>query len=343
MKEPFIDFWNEHSIPSWPKRLLAVPSYNFLFDLYFNHLCAPVYRHKFLHKLLGKTWYPQSNNSKDFFDNTVFQIMDIPDYLKLEIGVLSDSYQSIKIRQYPGFMVDLRDYKSLDEFLLQQLSTRNRKNLRSKQRKLESDADIRYCFYHGEIEKSEYDRIFDTFYQLLKKRFVEKEMFNRNLMHWKYYYELAYPMILNKQALLFVIYDKDKPITITLNFLYDQHLFSYIQTYDIDYSQYNMGDISMVKHLQWCLENQIQIFDLSKGENDYKLKWSNHRYEHFYHLFYKAGSIHAFLKAQVFQGKLRLAQYLRDKGILGKLFQYDRFFFKRFQKKVAHHDWKAPE
>ncbi|MGB7393808.1 MAG: GNAT family N-acetyltransferase [Pricia sp.] len=252
-------------------------------------------------------------------------IWDIPEYLEANLKDLGKRIQVTKVRQYKGFLIHLSPFKNLDGFLAEQLSSRSRKKLRSKKRKLEKEHDIRYAFYFGGIEKEEYHRLFDKFYGFLEERFEEKQAVNNNLGKWEYYRELVYPMVLEKRASLFVIYDGDKPVTIGMQFHLSRAVFSFVQSYDISYSDYNMGDISTMKRLEWCFEQGFDTFDLSMGETDYKIKWCNHRYDLYFHIFYDPKSIVSVLKARWVVSKLRFKQYLRDKDILGKLFRFDKF------------------
>jgi CelD/BcsL family acetyltransferase involved in cellulose biosynthesis len=224
--------------------------------------------------------------------------------------------------------------------LLNQLSKRNRKNLFSKVRKLENNHQVTYKMYYGGITKEHYDFLIDTFYKLFDRRFKEKRIYNKNLINWKYYHELIYPMILDKKASLYVIYDQDKPIDITLNFHLGHIVFSFMHTYDIDYSNFNMGDISMLKHLDWCFGHQIALFDLSIGETGQKIKWCNYSYDFKYHIFYNPKSLNSNILTLIICLKLKLKQFLRDRNIIGKLFQYDKFFYKRRAKKLKNFNWR---
>lgn len=159
---------------------------------------------------------------------------------------------------------------------------------------------------------------FDVFHKLVHRRFNDKRVYNNNLIKWKYYNNLVYPMILEKKTSLFVIYDKEKPIDITLNYHLGDIVFSFMHTYDIDYSRFNLGDISMVKHIDWCIEHQIPIFDLSIGETGQKIKWCNYSYDFKYHVFYNPGSVSSRLKTRIICLKLKQKQFLRDKNIIGK-------------------------
>ncbi|MDX1364916.1 MAG: GNAT family N-acetyltransferase [Arenibacter latericius] len=282
---------------------------------------------------------PKSDDSHKTIKG-VHMVTNVPDYLSINLNIVGTQLKCSKISQYQGFLVNLKDFKDSQSYLKQQLSKRNIKNLYAKQRKLEGSHNISYTFHYGDITETQYDFLFTELYNMLEKRFYEKKIYNNNLLSWKYYYDLVYPMILNKKASLFVIYDGEKPITITLNFHLMSMVFSYIQSYDLNYSNYNMGDISMLKHIEWCKKNDFTIFDLSMGHTDYKIKWCNHTYRYKHHLFYNSSSITSRTKASVIILKFKLRQYLRDKDIIGKKFQLDKFFYKSKVKQLDSFNWK---
>ena len=265
-------------------------------------------------------------NLKTIAGNTI--IWDIPEYLDVPLKELDPKIKVEKIRQYKGYLIQLSPHKNIDEFLGSQLSARSRKKLRSKTRKLEAEYNVRYAFYYGEIERPLYDRLFDALYGFLEDRFEEKKTHNNNLHKWEVYRKLLYPMIADKRGSLFVIYADEKPITIGMQFHLSKTVFSYIQSYDLAYSDYNMGDISTTKRLEWCFDQGFDTFDVSMGETVFKHKWCNQHYDLYFHMFYNSKSIPSVLKYKVQRSKLELKQYLRDKDILGKFIQLDKLKFR---------------
>lgn len=324
------------------KRLkLLRPSYlGFVFDLFLEDKIPDLYKSTLINKCTEKELSVLNYVVSTPIKHNVLVVSDIPAFLEVELIKPENTYKRKVIRQYNGFLVDLSNLKEPNDYLAKQLSSRSRKHLRAKQRKLEESHAISYKFYFGEITKSDYDLLFDAFYIFLEKRFHEKKMYNKNLIKWKYYYELVYPLILEKRASLFVIYDEANPITITLNFHKEAVVFSAIEAYDLDYTNYNMGDISMLKHLEWCKNLGITTFDLSMGDTDFKLKWCNYTYGFDYHIFYNPKSLPSVISANLIEQKLKFKQYLRQKNIIGKLFQYDKFFYKKQLKKLKDYNWK---
>ena len=323
------------------KSLIKPYSSNALvFELFLQNRIHPFYATQIINILTNNKLNIDHSETIKTMVNKPTVIADIPDYLDVEIIAGTDTGKVKKIRQYKGFLMDLTNSADTNDYLLNQLSKRNRKNLFSKLRKLENDHQITYKMYFGDISKEHYDFLFDVFYKLFDRRFKEKKIYNKNLINWKYYHELIYPMILDKKASLYVIYDQDKPIDITLNFHLGDIVFSFMHTYDIDYSTYNMGDIAMLKHLDWCFLHQIAQYDLSIGETGQKIKWCNYSYDFKYHIFYNPKSVSSLLLTQIIYSKLKLKQFLRDKNIIGKFFQYDKFFYKRRAKKLKNFNWR---
>lgn len=256
-------------------------------------------------------------------------IKNIPDYLLLKNA---DSYKekvtSYDIEQYKGFLINLKGYKSIEDFSNKQLSKRNIKNLKSKRNKLQKQHQITYKFYYGDISTTTHTFLFDNFYSLLKERFTSKKTRNRYLSTWKHVASEAYKSIVAKRASLFVIFDNNLPICFTLNYHKDDMVFSHIQTFNNKYAQYSLGDITLYNQLEWCFQNNFTTFDLSMGASYYKEKWSNYTYHFNCRLYYNTTSIIDQSWFCLQKTKLTTLQYLRDKNIIGGLFSLDKLYFK---------------
>ncbi|MCO5723310.1 GNAT family N-acetyltransferase [Robiginitalea marina] len=274
-------------------------------------------------------------------ENTRFWVVgDIPEYLEVDLSKATDNWNLKCIPQYRGFGIDLSGFPDFQSFLSHHWSQKGVRNLKSKLRKLESSKASTYDFYFGAIDERTYKELFSFLYEMLKKRFSEIRMYNRNLIHWPYFYKTTLQKINEKKAFLFVIRSEGKPIFISLDYVIENIVFGFIQSFDSSYPQYNLGDISMTKKIEWCILNKISFFDLSKGESFFKEKWSNHPYVLDYYLFYRKKDLKAWIWMNITALKLQASQYLRDCGIIGKWFQYDKFFFKKQTKKLENFDWK---
>lgn len=266
-------------------------------------------------------------------------VKDIPGFIKVTPAI-PEGWAFRQITQYPGYAVDLAPYPDMEALLQAQLNSRNRKNLRAKNRKLEALGGISYRVYTGAMDREEYLGLMDRFYHLLKGRFDQKGMYNRNLLHWPFLVRNAYPLIEKGDAFLFVIRHGDTPISMSLNYRWGQMIFSFIQTFHPDYAQYDMGHLCTQKKLDWCMRHGIRFYDFSIGGSYFKEKWANTPYRFSYYLFYRKDSLKARWWVLLTTCKLHLLQWLRDRGVLGKWFQFDKFFYRRQRKKIEGFDWK---
>ncbi|WP_289039740.1 GNAT family N-acetyltransferase [uncultured Zobellia sp.] len=256
------------------------------------------------------------------YKNKVFLIYDVPAYFNNDISIPADSklkFQSSK--QYPGFAINLEEYNNFNEYMLATFSKSSRYKLNKYKKRFEACFDITYKMYFGEITKDEYDAVFVSFKELLTKRFNDKQITNNNLNpeEWQFYYDVAYPLILENKASLFVIYDGNAPIGVTLNYHSDTVLFDAITVFDIDYAKFHLGSVTIMKLIEYCLTEKIKIFDFSKGYFDYKTRWSNKTYDFEYHIFYDSSSILAKTLARGLKSFFDLKQKLREKNVNERL------------------------
>ena len=72
--------------------------------------------------------------------------------------------------------------------------------------------------------------------------------------------------------------EETKLLGCELNFSEDT-LFDAITVFDIDYSKFHLGSITIMKLIEWCIENEIKILDFSKGYFEYKRRWCTKIYD----------------------------------------------------------------
>ncbi len=320
---------------------MTVNTTNFILQLCVENKIQPFYEKKLVNKLSGKEIVIEYSSSIESSHAVIEMVTDIPDYLNVILSKINNQIEIKRITQYDGYLINLAKFHDIEDLVNKTFSRNPRKNLRSKIRKLEETYDVNYVFYYGNIKKTEYDHLFDVCYISMKERFEQKKIHNRYLLEWHIYYDLFYPKILKKEASICVIYDKEKPITITLNFHRSGIVFSFIQIYDVDYFKYSMGDIAMLKNLEWSFQNNFEIWDVSKGATDNKLRWSNHIYKFHHHLFYKRNSFTSSLIAFIVSKMLIFKQTLRKRGIIGNLIQLDKLYYYSNRKKIKGHNWKS--
>jgi len=339
--------WMKHFMPS--KKAL---SFKFINGVRFYKTSNfPIYINT--GKNLTKGNYYEIYNANDFI-NKVFVIYDVPSHQ--EIKNTSDSKKGLKlhrIKQYPGFLIDLDKYSSIDEYLLATFSKNSRMKLRKYVNRLESCFKISSKMYLGFIEKREYDFLFEQFMRLLVKRYSKKAVSYNNMQpkEWRFYKDVAYSLILENKASLFVVYDRELPIAITYNYHTDTSIIDAITVFDIDYSKFNLGYVNNLKLIEWCLENDIKRLDFSKGYFDYKKRLGNLQYNFEYHIFYDANSIVSKSYASLVKKYFELKQYMRDKKLNEKLHKItfwlknvdvneEREFTYEFVKIEKDHNWE---
>lgn len=247
----------------------------------------------------------------DDFKGKVFLVYDVPQYFNVN-NKNTSRLKVRKSRQYKGFAADLTNFNSFDEFFEYKYKSKTRNNYRKNLKRLESVFNVEYKFYHGFISTEEYDRIFNSMVKIIERRFGSLGLHNNILAKKEYYRELAYKMILDKKAVFSVIYCNEEPMSISLSFLSKKVLFYSITTFDIDYFRYNIGHTSIMKLMNWCFDNNIKIFDFSKGEYDYKKRWSNLEYEFECHVIYDSKNIISGILSSLVYAFFVLKQKLRD-------------------------------
>lgn len=244
------------------------------------------------------------------------------------------------VRQYPGYLIEFGSYQNLDDFLSKTFKKSSRYKLRKYKKRLEHSFNLSFKAHGNEISKKEYDFIFDSFRKLLEKRFAEKQISNNNLHtdEWEFYKDVAYPMMLEKKATLFVLYNNDEPISITLSYLSENRVFDAITVFDIDFAKFHLGSIKIIYLVEWCLKHGWKVLDFSKGHFDYKTRWANKKFDFHYSIFFDKKSIKAKFLAYSLKLFFTLKQYLRDKKV-HEVFHKLTYALKNKKQKGLHYSF----
>ena len=218
--------------------------------------------------------------------------------------------------QFVGFMAHLKPYTSLETYMGIQFGAKSRSKIRAYGKRLDTCFQTSYTLYHGSIEKSDYTLIMNALEYMIKRRFDQRGDEHQAEKDWAHYKNTTYQYILENKASLFVIYDNRKPIDICLNYHFDKIMINYIRAFDIDYAKFRLGYIDIFKQLEWCFENNYEIFDLGAGVFSYKKQWCNVTY-HFRNdiVFNKSSFLNTCLGYFIF-GLLKLKLVLSNKNIL---------------------------
>lgn len=309
--ETFVKIWSQHFANSIePITFNFIPNLSFIKNKYF-----PVFIN------IGKNWTKamsydlKESPEKQNLGNKVLFIYDVPNYLENKKSPEKTSIRTRKVRQYQGFLANLKNFSSLEDYMSDRFDSKSRYKFRRNKQRLESCFSINETLFFGDIAKNEYDRIFTSFRSLLEKAFNKKQVNTNILDKWEYYHQLVYPMIIEKRASLYVLSNEDVPICIALNFHSDTHVFLFFSVYNSDYSKFGIGYLSVMKCIEWCIDNNVEGYDFSKGYFLYKSRWSNVIYDFNYHVIYNSNSLISIIIANNICYYFRIKQFLREKEL----------------------------
>ncbi|MDT0607853.1 GNAT family N-acetyltransferase [Croceitalea rosinachiae] len=300
--------------------------HNFTLDFFSKGSIYPIYN-----EVYNKTSGQCFSNKVSVFPNPknkIYVVNNIPPYFDLKINTEKVPYDYYKTNYLKGFLVNLDGYDSIAEYLKNQLGSKSRSKMRAYLKRLETCFSIRYRMFHGTITKKEYDFLFNQFLIMIKRRFSQRKETHEALKDWEYIRETTYSRIIKKEASLFVIYDGDKPIDICLNYHHQNIFNNSIRSYDIDYNKFRLGHIDILKQLEWCMENEYTVFDLSYGDLDYKRKWCNTVYEFTQHVLFPKDLVQKRVLAFLVIQLINLKAFLKNKKV-DILFQKIRAILKR--------------
>jgi hypothetical protein len=330
----FQKVWKKHFILNTP-----INTYRFLDGVSFYKNKRSVFLNLGKNLTKGNTY--KINNHNDYKGKT-FVIYDVLPHLNAKQNNLPENLGVLKSVQYPGFLIELDTFKTIDDYLLNTFSKNTRAKMRKFNKILNTCFKISTKMFFGNIDKQEYDEIFEKFMLLLQKRYSEKQVFYNNMQptEWRFYKEVARPLILEKKASLFVVYNKETPIAITYNYHTEDALIDAITVFDIDYSKFNIGYLNNLKLLNWCFENNIKTLDFSKGYFDYKKRMCTRQYDFEHHIIYDKTSFISTLKAHTYHNFFRFKAYLRNKKFDVK---FHKFTYKLKNKKQSKIDVEITE
>lgn len=243
-----------------------------------------------------------------------FSVVLIPDYCNPE--PIDPSLYVVKTRKQfnLGYSILLKKEFNIDAYLKKQFKS-NYRNLKKRHLRLENCFNVRYSVFHGNIKKEEYLFLMESLKKMLVRRFSQRKDKNEKLEEWDELLLNTYNQIIKKSASLFVIYDGDLPINISLNYHFDEIMFGAISSYELEYYKFGMGSIEKIKLLEWCLSNGYKILEFGYGDLEYKRTWCNYIYKFKYQVIYNRKSILAILFAKMELLKLSLKEFLKAKKI----------------------------
>ncbi|SFD06978.1 GNAT family N-acetyltransferase [Algibacter pectinivorans] len=256
------------------------------------------------------------NNIKDYKKNSLVHSHSLcPNYL--EYVVNEEEYKLSKVTQANiGYAIDISKINNLQDYMERHMSRSFRKTIRQSVRRLEDGFKITYRMLGHDILESEYISLLDQLRAMLDKRFEQKNEKDEKLSQWLQIKNNFYESLKNKQANIFVIYNADTPINISLNYLSNNMIFCWISCYNINYAKFSLGHVDLCKHIEWCFENSYKLLELGYGDHDYKKKWSNIIYNFEHHVLSKKKSFKAIILGKIEYCKVYIKEFLKHKGVV---------------------------
>ena len=202
--------------------------------------------------------------------------------------------------------------KNISDYLADNYKSNYRYKILKSVKLLESCFNISYKMFFGSMTPETYEQIMSCAKYMLIRRFKQRNDNHFILNQWDAYNKLLYPLILEKKASIFVIYNQNTPIQVYINFHYKNIFFAYTPSYNIDYAKFGLGNTAVYKQLEWCIEHGYEYLDMGNGDYDYKKRWCNHHYMLETHVFYNQNSLKANILATAELLKIKTKNTLKD-------------------------------
>ncbi|NJX15174.1 GNAT family N-acetyltransferase [Tamlana crocina] len=278
-----------------------------------EHNEVPLFYKTLIYSCNNSVYY-KHNQSCTETENPV-SIKLFPLYLKPEFRD-NPSFEVKKVPQkkITGYAIDLKNTNNIDGFLTQEYSKSFRANIRRLKKRFEDCFTVSYKMFFGSISKEDYNFYMGELHKMLTIRFDQRNESNDILNNWSFYLESTYKMVLEKKASIFVIYENNIPVHVCINHHFNNILFVSIPSYDIDYSKFALGNISIYKLLEWALKNNYLMVDMAYGTLEYKRRWSNLIYDFEHHIIYDKSKFGQVLASTLEVNKIQLKNILKRYG-----------------------------
>ena len=283
---------------------------NFTQDFFEKQILSPYYV-AIRNTYSDSIFFNPNTNEKLIDDHNDISVVEfIPPFIDLDLETKQLPLSSFKYKYFKGFMCELNNTDNLQDYMNVQLGKKGVKKILSRLKRLETCFDITYKTFIGDIDESECLSLMQNLGFMIEKRFKQRGDTNNFLNNWDFYRTSAYKMINDNKACLFVIYNNNKPIVISLNYLYQNIFESAISSYEIDYAKYGLGNIIVMKKLEWCFNNNYCVFNMRFGDYPYKRMWCNTVFDYESHVIYNRKSLLQTLKAIFIKNKNQLKFFL---------------------------------
>ncbi|TXE11668.1 GNAT family N-acetyltransferase [Seonamhaeicola algicola] len=309
---PFLNVWNRHFNNNRPN--IQVPGITGLF--FFKPTRLPLLKNTGATLTHGVSYGITANYAPQ--NKQVHVVYDVPEHAPIPETAPTKHIGLKKIKQYPGYVVEVANYASIQQYMHTRMRSKSRWKLKRAQKRLETCFNIRYEALKGHaITESTFIQLFESYYSLLEKRTLQQQRFNHWLLPHKkaFLKELLWTLLKDHKAIVFVIYKQHTPISVTFNYLSNTRMILGAPVFDTDFEKFNLGYIGFLKQLAWCIDNHIETFDFSKGHYNYKKRLADAPYLFYHHIIYNKTAITSRLLAGIIATTYRCKQWLREQHI----------------------------
>jgi len=276
---------------------MAVKRIDYFFELYKNQAIPNAF--KGLEDKDGSSICDNPNYDPEKMkgSNTILSAFFVPDYFRPSFDNTLFNCKKV-VQFFRGYVISLDGFDSADSYLKNRFRS-NAKVIRRRLKRFETCFGTTSEMHFGLISEEDYNQYMDCLYEMLVKRFEQRNDTSQTLLVWEQQRALFFDLINKKKASMFIVKKNEEPIIISLSYHFKNKMFSTISSYDIDYGKFSPGSIEIYKKLEWCLANNHNAYEMGMGDLTYKKEWSNHIYnfEHFI-VYPKKISVNT-LKAQI--------------------------------------------
>ncbi|MEO1011530.1 MAG: GNAT family N-acetyltransferase [Bacteroidota bacterium] len=223
-------------------------------------------------------------------------VQHFPGYL---VPQVDPKYRLFKTLDKKGYAVHLKGYASVEDYFDAHLKRSSKKAIKRALNRFEHCFEVSYTMFYRSISRDTYNFLLEALYKMISDRFKDRYTTHTALKQWEYYHSLFYRLVSEGRGSIFVIFDREIPIEISLNFNFGNIMLSAFSSFNADYAKFSLGNIEIYKQLEWCLENGYVLFDMSYGDFKYKMDWSNLHYDFETHVISKTslgGPLASFLE-----------------------------------------------
>ena len=274
----------------------------------------PLYTNVGKYKSSGISYEIDTSGQFKDYKGKVFLIYDIPEYFEVNTKSKSKNLGVKVINQYDGYLVDIRSFNAVEDYLRNQFNSKQRRSILSRLRKLEDEHDISYEFHSSKLDEQQFEELFEELYRLMDRQFGKKNEKNSHspLEIKEWHKSLFFKLLEKNQASFSVIKSGNTTISSCFRYNSDNVVFSAIPVLDMDYVKYGLGNIRTLKGIEWAIRKGFEYYDLGKGSYGYKHRWASKKYKFQYQIFYDKKSIFASSIAFLLKSFFSIKQFMRQ-------------------------------